>query len=92
MMDSGILTFTEEEQYKLAILFGCDEYTTYFGQQFACNMGGFLTYKAMVNKSITAKEFFELTHSAYSGDIIEHRDIWQDCTLTDFIKIMLGNM
>ena len=96
MMDSGILTFAEEEQYKLAILFGCPDCkftanTLLGAKEFSCDIKSYFEYTITAG-SITAKDFFLKAHQNFTGDLTEHRDQWQDCTLTDFIKIMLGNM
>ena len=96
MMDSGILTFAEEEQYKLAILFGCTDCkftanTLLGAREFSCDIKSYFEYTITAG-SITAKDFFLKAHQNFTGDLTEHRDQWQDCTLTAFIKIMLGNM
>ena len=102
MMESGILTFTEEEKYKLAVLFGCDETThktQYMSQDFGCNLGGYFGYNALYGSmnsgaSVTVEEYYKLTHGI-TGDLTEeqlaHRDVWQNCTLTEFISALLAS-
>ncbi|MBQ9125380.1 MAG: hypothetical protein IJY13_01840, partial [Clostridia bacterium] len=102
MMESGILTFTEEEKYKLAVLFGCEETThktQYMMQDFGCNLGGYFGYNVLYGQmnsgaSVTAKEYYKLTHGV-TGDLTEdqiaHRDAWQNCTLTEFITALLAS-
>ena len=96
MIDSGILTFDEEEQYKLAILFGCTDCkftanTLLGAKEFSCDIKSYFEYTITAG-NITAKDFFLKAHQNFTGDLTEHRDQWQDCTLTDFITAMLDNM
>lgn len=102
MMESGILTFTEEEKYKLAVLFGCEETThktQYMSQDFGCNLGGYFSYNVLYGQlnggaSVTVEEYYKLTHGI-TGDLTEeqlaHRDLWQNCTLTEFISALLAS-
>ena len=102
MMESGILTFTEEEKYKLAVLFGCEETThktQYMSQDFGCNLGGYFGYNALYGQlnggaSVTVEEYYKLTHGitgALTEEQLAHRDVWQNCTLTEFISALLAS-
>ena len=103
MMESGILTFTEEEKYKLAVLFGCEETThktQYMSQDFGCNLGGYFGYNALYGQlnggaSVTVEEYYKLTHGitgALTEEQLAHRDVWQNCTLTEFISALLAGL
>ncbi len=101
MMDSGILTFTEEEKFKLAVLFGCEESThktQLLMQDFGCNLSDYFTYNALCTTTsrptVDVEEYYKLTHGI-TGDLtaeqLAHRDVWQNCTLTEFISALLAS-
>lgn len=87
LIDSGVLTFDEEEKYKLAIMSGCG--------CSSCNLAGYIAYKATpIGSSTTpAQDYFNSCHSTMSEEErITHRDQWQDCTLNAFISALLGGI
>jgi hypothetical protein len=50
----------------------------------------------MEQPPIEAEQFYKLTHGIDLGDDLTNeqiapRDLWQDCTLTEFIEALLGN-
>lgn len=85
LIDSGVLTFDEEEKYKLAIMSGCCS---------SCNLSGYIMYKTTHTSSTTpAQDYFNSCHSTMSEEErITHRDQWQDCTLNDFITNLLNGI
>lgn len=102
MIDSGILNFTEEEKFKLAILFGCndaDHKVTYMFTDFQCNLAGYFAYNATMTSTsqptLTTEQFYRKAHGIADGvdltdEQLAHRDVWQDCTLTEFIEALLA--
>ncbi len=96
MIDSGVLTFNNEEKYKLAIMFGCNEHSIN-GEitSFSCNMAGYFAYK-INNSGATAEEFYKKCHNITNESLttqqLEHRDQWQDCTLDEFISALLSGI
>ena len=97
LVDSGMMTLEEENQYKLDIIFCNDNtHTTTVTVPFvgtttvACDLAGFLQWKN-VNASGTAKQFFEECHSGLTEEEIEqHRGKWKACTLDNFVNGLLG--
>ena len=97
LVDSGMMTLEEENQYKLDIIFCNDNtHTTTVTVPLlgtttvACDLAGFLQWKN-VNASGTAKQFFEECHSGLTAQEIEqHRGKWKACTLDNFVNGLLG--
>ncbi len=97
LVDSGMMTLEEENQYKLDIIFCNDNtHTTTVTvpivgtSTVACNLAGYLQWKN-VNATGTAKQFFEECHSDLTAQQIEqHRGQWKACTLDNFVNGLLG--
>ena len=105
MIDSGVLTFNDEQKFKLAIMFGCSDTEHQFTKTIAfsakvykCNIGDYLMYKT-TNTSVTAEIYYRKTHSIdedtstkLTEEQLVHRDKWQDCTLNEFINALLNGI
>ena len=94
MIESGILTISDEDQYKLALLFGCDEHK--LSDAVTCDITGFLAYKLTMGE-VSAEAYYKLTHgiapsATLTDEQIAHRDLWQNCTLTEFITALLAGL
>ena len=103
MIDSGILKFTEDDKFKLSLLFGCTDGShnvTFLGQSFACNISGYFAYNAalatMGRPTVEVDAYYKQAHgietsATLTSEQLAHRDLWQNCTLTQFIETLLGN-
>ena len=104
MMDSGILNFDEDQKFKLAILFGCDDTehkVTFFGTEFDCTLAGYFSYNATMTAAsrptLTIDQFYKRAHgitddATLTDEQLAHRDVWQECTLTEFIDALLAGI
>lgn len=94
----------EENSYKLSIIYCGDNEHTFDGEitiwgvpsskTWQCTLADYLSYSA-TNSNATAKEFWLKCHGAeneadLTAEQLEHRDDWQDLTLTRFISTLLS--
>ncbi|MCH5159245.1 MAG: hypothetical protein J1F66_00155 [Clostridiales bacterium] len=103
LMDSGMIKdMSEEDEYKLAIIFcrtddhKCEGEGSLLSSEkviHECTLAGYFTYIA-ANNSATAKQYWEHTHANYSEDEEQtkndHLYAWKDMPLADFITELLN--
>ncbi len=85
LIDSGMMEMNDNENiYKLAVVFCPDEITT---------IGDYITQNALSGGNLTFEKYWRDKHS-WNGELtseqIEHRDVWKQIPLKDFISTLLN--
>lgn len=83
LQDSGVVKLTEEQEYKLDIMFDDSPET----DPTHTSLGGYFTAKAMT-PSLTAKQYYQSKHGADQT----YRGKWKDLPITLFIQLMLNSI
>lgn len=79
LIDSGMLTLTEENEYKLDIIFDDTNVTPH------CTLAGYTAY-CYAHPGATAKDYY---NSVHQGDN-SHRGAWKELRLQSFISALLN--
>ena len=91
LVDSGIMTLQNDDEYTLAILSESDDTTHSFtetGIEYKCNLQGYIAYKAL--HTTTAKEFFEKAHQGTDTSACLAK--WRTIAVTDFMETLLATL
>lgn len=100
LIDSGMMTISEQNGYKLAIIFcgddshGFTETVTVSGipqnVTYGCDLAGYFQYLMSHSKTDTvAQEFWTKAHPAATD---AHKNAWRNMLLSEFIDTLLGGI
>lgn len=92
LIDSGMMTVSAENEYKLAIIF-CGDGNHKFTENtitYNSSLAGYFTYKLTPsNSDVTAQAFWTKAHPSATED---HKNAWKNITLADFINTLLSGI